>query len=237
MPAKKEDIDKFKEKVRVQHNGCHEWTARLSPKGYGQFKTSSYKSWQAHRWIYHYFNPDTPIHLYILHKCDNRKCVNPDHLYAGTQQNNMDDMYERGRNFHVRGESAGTTYLTEKQVSNIKGLHAIGLQSKLLAKIFNSKRTTIWSIVKGKVWGHVPVPVIVGDKSQNTRIAKVTKASIPVNMLSKEGIFIRRFKSAAHAACFLGRCSTGFREVVKGRQPTWGGYKWEYTEKDNNAGK
>lgn len=228
---RREPIDRFKEKVKVCESGCHEWTARLSEKGYGVFKMASYDTWQAHRWIYHYYNPETPMNLYILHKCDNRKCVNPKHLYAGTQQDNMFDMYERGRNVHIRGEDSGVTYFTEKQISNIKGLAAIGLQPGLLSRIFKSNNTTIWGIIRGKSWNHIPTPTIIGNKSQiKKRVARVTRSSIPVNMLSKEGNFIRRFKSATHAACFLDRCSTGFREVINGRQPTWGGYKWEYAK-------
>lgn len=230
MPAKREAIERFKEKVIVAESGCHEWTAGLNPKGYGQFKPNPCESWQAHRWIYHYFNPETPISLYILHKCDNRKCVNPEHLYAGTQQDNMDDMYERGRNVHVRGEAVGTTYLTEKQVSNIKGLHAIGLQPKLLAKIFNSKATTICSIVTGKVWGHVSPPVIIGNRTREAgKPGRGWRQRKVINMLTTDGKFIRRFTGITQAAEFINRCPTGFREVINGKQPTWGGYKWEYT--------
>jgi hypothetical protein len=227
-------IERFQSKVKISESGCHEWTGGLSEKGYGVFKGEKRLTWQAHRWIYHYHNPKTPVFLYILHKCDNRKCVNPNHLYSGIQFDNMRDMHERGRANKARGIDSALSIFNESLVSNIKGLYAIGIQAKLIAKCIKQSHSAVWSVISGKTWKHIPTPEIIGSKShESKRPANVWRHRKPVNMLSKDGIFIKRFPSASDAAIFLNRCPTGFREVVNGRQPTWGGYKWEYANDDD----
>lgn len=76
--------------------GCHEWIACLLPNGYGaiQFKG---KKLSAHRVSWELHNGEIPKDMHVLHKCDNRRCVNPDHLFVGTHQDNMKDRNQKGR--------------------------------------------------------------------------------------------------------------------------------------------
>lgn len=225
---RKSKIEYFNDKVIVAESGCHEWTGRLNAKGYGVFRGEN-STWQAHRWIYKHTHGSISDGLYILHKCDNRKCVNPDHLYAGTQKDNMRDMWDKGRGYKPKGSKHFRSVFTEDDISRIRGLSAIGLKPKLITKIFNSKLGTITSIVRGVTWTHVPTPEVIGRRTfDSTYVTSSFTSRRPINMLSAEGYFLRKFKSITEASQHINRCATGFREVIKGRQSTWGGFKWEY---------
>ena len=83
-------------KVSIDENGCWNWKGGLSGCGYG-YITFEGKKQGAHRVSYKLFNGPIPKNMLVLHKCDNRACINPDHLFLGTHQDNMDDMWEKGR--------------------------------------------------------------------------------------------------------------------------------------------
>ena len=90
---------RFFTKVEKAPSGCWEWIASKTADGYGQFRypTSTSTTKRAHRASYDYFYGGIPEGKQVNHHCDNPGCVNPAHLYAGTQQENVDDLMARGR--------------------------------------------------------------------------------------------------------------------------------------------
>lgn len=77
-------------KIRPKSNGCWEWTGCRDSRGYGSL-TYKQRRFTAHRFSFAYFIGSIPDGLNVLHKCDNVSCVNPSHLYLGTQVENMTD--------------------------------------------------------------------------------------------------------------------------------------------------
>ena len=88
--------DRFWEKV-AKGEGCWEWQGARDPHGYGRFQVVTGTTQKANRFAYELTNGPVPTGLYVLHHCDNPPCVNPAHLYAGTQRDNVRDMVARGR--------------------------------------------------------------------------------------------------------------------------------------------
>jgi len=89
-------IERFEEKVEVIPDGCHVWMASLNSTGYGNFRFDG-KMALAHRVSYMLYVNQIPNNLHVLHKCDNPCCVNPDHLFLGTQADNNNDCINKGR--------------------------------------------------------------------------------------------------------------------------------------------
>src|ERR1017187_2146389 len=91
----REAFDRFWEKVRVTHHkakGCWPWVGARSQSGYGNFMVRKGVFEAAHRFSWRISFGDIPEGLQVLHRCDNRECVRPTHLFLGTQSDNMDDM-------------------------------------------------------------------------------------------------------------------------------------------------
>lgn len=83
--------------MRPDLGPCWEWTAACMGSGYGSFRDADGRYVPAHRFSWELVNGPTPAGLLALHKCDYKPCVNPDHVYAGTAQDNSHDMVRRGR--------------------------------------------------------------------------------------------------------------------------------------------
>ncbi len=133
--------------------GCWEWTGRIALHGYGVL-TRNAKSLLAHRVSWEVHNGPVPEGAWVLHRCDNRSCVNPDHLFLGTGAENVSDMMSKGR--HAYGERNAQSKLTEEQVREIRDLHAAGgITHDRLAARYGVARSRISCVIRGESWAHV----------------------------------------------------------------------------------
>ncbi len=143
---------------RVNKNGpggCWLWTGSIDTGGYGTIQIRQ-RICLTHRlsWLLH--KGDVPEGLYVLHRCDVRNCVNPEHLWLGTYADNNRDAREKGRWKPEFGESIGTSKLTTSNVRKIKSEFAAGGVSKAaLGRRFGVTDVMIGNIVRGKWWKHV----------------------------------------------------------------------------------
>lgn len=117
---------------------CHKNRGALYPK----LSASIY----AHRYVYEVLNGDLPEGMYVCHKCDNSKCINPEHLFAGTPQDNVDDMISKGRMGKVGGGKP--RLFNAKDVSKMLELRAQGKSQRQIAVEFNTSQVNIWSYLK-----------------------------------------------------------------------------------------
>lgn len=99
VASKVPEPDRFWAKVRVQEDGCWEWAGGLMWDGYGAFHRDGDGSvkQRAHRISWEYSNGPIPSGMLVCHRCDNPRCVRPEHLFLGTDQDNVDDMMSKGR--------------------------------------------------------------------------------------------------------------------------------------------
>lgn len=100
-------LQRFNEKYIISESGCWQWTASKNIKGYGTFNLG-YKSTVANRVSYVLFIGELENDLLVCHKCDNPGCVNPFHLFKGTNQDNRDDAVSKGRKKLLPHPSIGT---------------------------------------------------------------------------------------------------------------------------------
>lgn len=152
------------------NTGCWLWTENLNQWGYGKICIQK-KHWIAHRAAYTIFNGKIPNGILVLHKCDTRACVNPNHLFLGTNQDNMFDMVKKGRSasgdrntsrknphLQVRGSSSAQAKLNEDDVLKIKLLlKQKKLTQKQIGKMFGVGSRNINNINVGLTWKHVVV--------------------------------------------------------------------------------
>lgn len=153
-------------KTRVKVNpvtGCWEWLG-TKRNGYGRTTTGSRKdgtrkSISAHRLSYQLFKGDIPLSHEICHKCDNPCCINPDHLFAGTRQDNVDDRERKGRNVVPRGENNGRAKLTAHDVRAARIERSVnGTSYRKLADKYGVAKRTIMDAIKAVHWRCIQLP-------------------------------------------------------------------------------
>lgn len=167
-----EPIDRFWRSVKVAGpDDCWEWQVSTQGKGYGQFWADG-RHHQAHRWLFIQLNGPVPNDIDICHRCDNRGCVNPSHLFPETRADNMRDCASKGRNIsqrdrsknhfignrtiQPRGEAQGNSKLKEEDVRAMRALSSQGIPAAEIGRRYGVNAGHARRIISGKAWAHVP---------------------------------------------------------------------------------
>lgn len=138
--------ERFWKKVKTNpETGCREWTGGVCKNGYGKFFLNGAMV-SVHRFAVTVTSGEIGEGLYVCHKCDNPRCVNPEHLFLGTAKQNCQDMLSKGRRAHWKAK------LTLDDVMEIRTLHESGESATSLAEQFNISAGHASQIIRGKVW-------------------------------------------------------------------------------------
>ena len=133
---------------------CWNWKSTKDKNKYGTKKYKG-KYYKTHRLFYEICNGKIPKDMCVCHRCDNPSCCNPDHLFLGTQLENIQDMINKNRQRSAIGEINKSSKLTEIEVIEIRNLYAQGISSRQLGKKFNINKSTILHIIHRRSWKHI----------------------------------------------------------------------------------
>lgn len=150
-------IHRLFRKRSINEGGCWEWTGAKS-NGYGTVRLplwmdATNRVVKVHRLSANLFlGFDLVDPREIAHRCDNKRCFNPEHLFPASHAENMLDMADKG---YMKGSANWRAKLNEHRVARIKLLLSCGVPFGEVAPLFGVKPATIWMIAKGKSWKHV----------------------------------------------------------------------------------
>lgn len=148
-------IERMWKMITVSADGCHEYNSRSTLSRGHKLVHHNGSMRLAHRVMWEIVNGEIPDGLLVLHKCDNPKCVNVDHLYLGTYKDNMRDALERGQQRPRRGEEAGAHKLTDSDVRAIRIMAGQGISHSDIARMFSVTQQNIRCIVERATWRHI----------------------------------------------------------------------------------
>jgi hypothetical protein len=162
MVEKEDTKTRFMRFVEKQRDGkrCWLWMGTKTKAGYGHFQINN-RTAAAHRISYMLHHGEIPegegFHGYVVcHKCDNPSCVNPKHLFLGTQYSNMQDRDRKGRRAALLGSRHGMAQLSDDQVKTIREIAATRRFSQMqIAKMFDVSNSMISLIINRKNWTHI----------------------------------------------------------------------------------
>jgi hypothetical protein len=121
---------------------CWEWLSNLDKNGYGEIRVNN-KTKKAHRISYELYKGEIPINMFICHKCDNPSCVNPNHLFLGTHQDNVNDKVNKKRQHSKLNENDIMSILNSNE------------KSIILSKIYDVSQKHINRIKRREQWKHI----------------------------------------------------------------------------------
>jgi len=164
---------------RPELGKCWIWTGAIKDGRTASFNVPGIGA-SAYRFSYHIHFGEIPKALNILHKCDNGSCVNPSHLFAGTQKENMQDAKQKNR--MPKGEGHYASEFTNEQVLEIRKLYAGGMRVKELCEKFCKPRSAISHIVHEDRWKHLgtgtPEKRHFGEKHSHAKVTEEDVRSI-----------------------------------------------------------
>jgi len=145
--------ERFWKKVEINsQDTCWMWLAATKEGGYGKIMGNDGHFYLAHRVAYEMLIGVIPAGMLLCHRCDNPGCVNPSHMFIGTQADNLKDMRAKGRGNPPRGTRHPKARLTEQLVSQIRSDHRSHRQ---LAKVLGISKSAIGMAKAGLTWKHV----------------------------------------------------------------------------------
>lgn len=133
--------------------GCWIWVGATHSGGYGTLSMGAGAPAYAHRLSFALFKGPIPAGLWVLHRCDNPPCVNPDHLFLGTIRDNNADRHSKGRS--PKGTRHGRARLTEDAVRELRKRAAAGEMQRTLAAEFGLSESHLSGILSGRFWAHL----------------------------------------------------------------------------------
>ena len=139
------------DRVIVTETGCAEWTGYRDGDGYGIVRVGG-KNKRAHRVSYTLSMGPIPDGFHVLHRCDNPPCINPDHLFLGTNYDNVKDKISKGRDRGVHGTENRHNKLTPEQVIEIR--NSTGTQRAVAAQ-YGVSGSLVNYIRNRKSWKHL----------------------------------------------------------------------------------
>ncbi|MFW6121409.1 MAG: HNH endonuclease signature motif containing protein [Petrotogales bacterium] len=140
---------------------CWEWQGSLNRQNYGGIAVGNGKTKLVHRLAYELWIGEIPEGLFVCHYCDNPRCINPAHLFLGTNNDNIKDKIVKGRAYtgNHKGEKNVQSKLKDWQVYEIKKLLTFSNMSlREIGKLFNVSYGIIWEIKRNNRWVHIPWP-------------------------------------------------------------------------------
>ncbi len=142
---------------QIEKNNCWIWKGGLGRHGYAQHRMNNTPI-VAYRAAWILFKGEIPKGICVCHRCDNKKCVNPDHLFLGTQSDNMKDMLEKGRRRKdLKGQDVPHSRLKDKDIKDIFEMRKNRYKIREIAEVFKVHKTHIGKILQRKKWKHIEV--------------------------------------------------------------------------------
>lgn len=148
------DPEKIRKRIiknsEKNETGCWAWKKSLTKSGYPDMCVYKEQDHGGHRWSYRVFKGEIPNKKLVCHSCDNRNCVNPNHLFLGTPRDNIIDMHKKGRWCNRKGTNHPLSKLKQTDINKMFYLKEAGKNQSEIAKKFNVDQSCVSRVLNNK---------------------------------------------------------------------------------------